>query len=85
MLEFTRPQPGLFGRIYRFYFTRVLPRIGGWISGDAAAYQYLPRTVMEWPGPDELRAELEDAGLVDCGYELFFGGIACLHWGRAPE
>lgn len=84
VLEFTRPRPGWFGSLYRFYFTRILPRIGGWISGDADAYSYLPRTVMEWPGPDELRAELEDAGLVECGYELFAGGIACLHWGRAP-
>jgi demethylmenaquinone methyltransferase/2-methoxy-6-polyprenyl-1,4-benzoquinol methylase len=59
----------------------VLPRVGGWISGDAAAYRYLPDTVLAWPSPDALRAEMEQAGLERCGFKLLGGGIACLHWG----
>jgi len=85
VLEFATPAGRLLGRLYRFYFTSVLPFVGGLVSGDAAAYRYLPDTVLAWSGPDELRARLEAAGLEGCGYELLTGGIACLHWGRVPR
>lgn len=84
VLEFTTPGSRLLGAVYGLYFTRVLPRVGGWISGDREAYRYLPRTVLAWPPPDELRRWFERAGLVDCGYQTLSGGIACLHWGRVP-
>ncbi len=84
VLEFTTPTNRVVGALYGFYFTRVLPRIGGWISGDAEAYRYLPRTVLAWPSPEELRRWFEDAGLVECGFRRLSFGIACLHWGVAP-
>jgi len=84
VLEFSLPRGRLLGPLYRLYFTRVLPRIGGWISGDPGAYRYLPETVLSWPSPDELRAEMESVGLEECGYRLLSGGIACLSWGRVP-
>jgi len=85
VLEFAMPPGRVFGALYRFYFTRLLPRIGRLVSRDADAYGYLPRTVLEWPTPAELQAELEALGLVDCGHRLLTGGIACLHWGRLPS
>jgi len=84
VLEFSMPAGRLLGALYRFYFTRLLPRIGGLVSGDPGAYRYLPDTVLAWPGPEELRAEMEASGLVDCGFELLSGGIACLSFGTVP-
>ena len=84
VLEFSPPPAGLFGRVYSFYFQRVLPRIGGWISGDAEAYRYLPRTVSAWPGPDEFDRWMAGSGLVECGHRSLSFGIATLHWGRRP-
>jgi len=84
VLEFSLPRGRILGALYRFYFTRVLPRLGGWISGDASAYRYLPDTVLAWPAPGELRAEMEHLGLEHCGFELLTGGIACLNFGRVP-
>lgn len=84
VLEFSPPPKGLLGALYRFYFTRVLPWLGGLISGDREAYRYLPRTVTAWPEPAEVRAKMERIGLVDCGYRALTGGVACLHWGRVP-
>jgi demethylmenaquinone methyltransferase/2-methoxy-6-polyprenyl-1,4-benzoquinol methylase len=84
VLEFTTPPGRVLAGLYRLYFTRVLPRIGGLVSGDAGAYRYLPDTVLAWPSPDELSERMRAAGMVDCGYELLTGGIACLHHGRVP-
>jgi demethylmenaquinone methyltransferase/2-methoxy-6-polyprenyl-1,4-benzoquinol methylase len=51
VLEFGQPK-GLFGWLYRLYSQVVMPRIGGWLSGDAAAYRYLPRTAAAFPAGD---------------------------------
>ena len=81
VLEFSMPPGKLLGGVYRTYFTRVLPRIGAAISGDRAAYEYLPETVLAWPSPAELEVEMGSAGLVDCGHALLTGGVACLSYG----
>jgi len=84
VLEFGLPRGRVLRSLYRTYFTRVLPRVGGWISGDAGAYRYLPDTVLAWPSPEVLQAEMEATGLDHCGYELLSGGIACLSFGQVP-
>lgn len=85
ILEFTMPPGRILGALYRFYFTRVLPRVGRLVSRDGEAYDYLPRTVLAWPSPEEFQREIEREGLVDCGFRRLTRGIACLHWGRAPD
>lgn len=84
VLEFTTPRGRLLGALYRFYFTRVLPFIGGLVSGDAAAYRYLPDTVLAWERPEALAERMRRAGLEDCRFDALSGGIACLHSGRVP-
>ncbi len=82
VLEFTMPPGPVLGRLYRFYFLRILPNVGRLVSKDEDAYSYLPRTVMAWPNPAEFQREMGEEGLVDCGHRLLSRGIACLHWGR---
>lgn len=84
VLEFTTPRGAILGRLYRFYFTRVLPTLGRLVSRDVEAYQYLPRTVLAWPSPEEFQRDLEAVGLTECGFRPLTRGIACLHWGRVP-
>ena len=84
VLEFSMPRKDAFGRIYRAYLEHVLPRIGGALSGDRAAYNYLDDTVQGWPGPEQLQEEMEADGLVDCGFERLWRGIACIHHGVVP-
>ena len=84
VLEFSLPPGPILARLYKLYFTRILPRVGGWVSGSPDAYRYLPDTVLAWPTPDELAREMEESGLERCGYQLLTGGIACLSWGRVP-
>jgi len=84
VLEFNMPTGSVLGPLYRFYFTRILPLLGGLLAGDRAAYTYLPDTVARWPQPEEFRGWMEGAGLVECEHRLLTGGIACLFQGRVP-
>ncbi len=83
VLEFSMPK-GLLGVAYRFYFRKVLPRLGGLVSGDGSAYAYLPASVAAFPAPEAFGALMEEAGLRDVRWRLLNGGIACLHRGETP-
>ena len=80
ILEFPPPPRSGFGRMYRFYFTRILPFVGGVISGNTSAYRYLPDSVERFPDPPTLAAMMTRAGF-STRYRLFTGGIAALHIG----
>jgi demethylmenaquinone methyltransferase/2-methoxy-6-polyprenyl-1,4-benzoquinol methylase len=81
VLEFSMPR-GILGRLYRFYFREVLPRLGGLVSGDGGAYAYLPASVSRFPSPPEFAALMGEAGFADVRFRLLTGGIACLHRGE---
>src|SRR5262245_60796324 len=66
ILEFSRPRGWLFGRLYRLYFTHVLPLVGQAISRSKDnAYRYLPASVQEFPDGKQLAERLGRHGLVD--------------------
>lgn len=79
ILEFSEPPGPVFGRLYRFYFERILPGIGGRISGSRRAYGYLPASVARFPSPDDLAQSLRAAGFTSVRYERWMGGIVALH------
>ena len=81
ILEFTEPPAGLFGDFYRWYFRKILPKLGGAISGDAAAYKYLPSSVARFFLPDELCALLRSVGLKNVEAAVWTGGTVALHIG----
>jgi demethylmenaquinone methyltransferase / 2-methoxy-6-polyprenyl-1,4-benzoquinol methylase len=70
VLEFVRPGPGAVGRMYRAYLVHVLPRVGGWVSGDRAAYRYLSDTVDSYRTADELVELATAAGWRQPGVRL---------------
>ena len=63
VLECNQPD-GLSGFGYGMYFQRVLPLLGGWISGDRAAYRYLPASVARFPRPPQMLRMMEETGFV---------------------
>ena len=84
VLEFSNPG-GLVGVAYRFYSRRVLPRLGGLVSGDASAYAYLPASVAKFPAPEAFASLMREAGFVDVRWRRLTGGIACLHRAETPR
>lgn len=81
ILEFSQPPNRAFAALYGFYSLRVLPAIGGIVSGSRAAYQYLPESVRKFPGAEALADRMREAGFAEVSYQRMTGGIVALHVG----
>jgi demethylmenaquinone methyltransferase/2-methoxy-6-polyprenyl-1,4-benzoquinol methylase len=85
-LEITLPRTPVFGPLFRFYFFRVVPLIGGVITGQRSAYTYLPHSALKFPQPPQLAEIMRSVGLRDVHYRLAMPGIGstatvAIHWG----
>jgi demethylmenaquinone methyltransferase/2-methoxy-6-polyprenyl-1,4-benzoquinol methylase len=76
ILEFTFPQKGLMRRLYPIYFQRILPWVGGFISGDQGAYAYLPESVLHFASAENYEEIMKRAGLENVGSQFLTGGVA---------
>jgi demethylmenaquinone methyltransferase/2-methoxy-6-polyprenyl-1,4-benzoquinol methylase len=81
ILDFGEPK-GVVGSFYRFYFRRVLPKIGTLVSGVRGPYSYLPRSVTNFPEPYEMLKRMRAAGFAECGWTAYSFGIAGLYRAR---
>ena len=78
ILEFTFPKTGWMKRLYPIYFRRVLPRVGGLISGDRGAYAYLPESVYPFRYAENYEELMRKAGLKNVISRPLSGGIASI-------
>jgi demethylmenaquinone methyltransferase / 2-methoxy-6-polyprenyl-1,4-benzoquinol methylase len=78
ILDCNQPD-GLSGALYTLYFRYGLPLIGGLISGDWAAYRYLPASVARFPRPPQMIALMSEAGFRDCAWDGYFLRAAGLY------
>lgn len=85
ILEFMEPLEGLLGNLYRWYFTRVLPRVGWFISGHQLAYTYLPKSVARFFRPPELAALMSTAGYQSVEFREWTMRTVALHTGMRPH
>lgn len=81
ILDFSEPQ-GALGKLYRFYFKNVLPRIGTLISGVSGPYAYLPASVERFPEPADMVAQMQQMGFADVTWTPYTFGIAGLYRGK---
>ena len=81
ILDFGEPS-GPVGVLYRFYFRRILPKIGTVISGVKGPYQYLPASVERFPAPQEMQEGMRRAGFREATWTPYTFGIAGLYRGR---
>ena len=84
VLEFSAPVVPGFGKLFNFYFSHILPRIGGAVSGSRGAYEYLPDSVSKFPDQKRLVAMMESTGFGAVKFRNLTGGIAALHIGTKP-
>lgn len=81
ILEFTTPENPVMAAVYRLYFTKILPLVGGIVSGERSAYEYLPDSVYKFPEPARLSELVEAAGFGDVKFIPFTFGICGVHTG----
>jgi len=84
ILEFSTPRARILKSLYLFYFRRVLPIIGRFISGHRTAYTYLPRSVANFPVEEELANRIEAAGFTGVSWSSLSFGVAAIHVGQRP-
>ena len=85
VLDFTEPTLFGFRHLYRFYFRRVLPVVGGLISGNRRAYSYLPQSVGDFPQGPAFLELMEEAGFEDNRHVPLTLGISAVYQGRVPR
>jgi demethylmenaquinone methyltransferase / 2-methoxy-6-polyprenyl-1,4-benzoquinol methylase len=83
VLEFGQPGGALFAPLYRWYSHRVLPRIGGWVSGDRSAYEYLDRTSSRFPAGERFAELMRGTGAFrNVKTRPLTGGVAYVYVGE---
>ena len=82
ILEFSQPNNRAFAGLYGFFSTRVLPWVGGMISGSRDAYSYLPESIKKFPGAEGLAEQMRAAGFSSVEFERLTFGAVALHLGK---
>ena len=82
ILELSVPQNRAVRWVYDLYFTHLLPAIGGAVSGDKAAYRYLPASVHQFPSPGDFCRMMEEAGFTAVRSRTFTFGLCRMFVGE---
>jgi demethylmenaquinone methyltransferase/2-methoxy-6-polyprenyl-1,4-benzoquinol methylase len=79
-LDTTRPRKNLLSPLVNFHMNRVIPLLGGLLTGDRAAYTYLPKTSQNFLSAEELLGLIEAAGMRQAGFKRINLGTVAIHW-----
>lgn len=82
ILELSRPENKVIRWFYDLYFLHILPKVGGKVSGDKAAYAYLPASVAAFPGKKAFMATMREAGFRTVTHKAFTLGICRMYTGE---
>ena len=80
-LEIAKPQTPFFKRLFALYFYQLVPLVGGWITGQRAAYTYLPHSLSAFLNPDEIAAAMGQTGWREVSYKRLMLGTVAVHVG----
>ena len=85
ILELSVPENRFLRWGYNLYFKHFVPWIGGLISGDKAAYTYLPASVQAFPGRREWTATMAGCGYAQVRHKAFTLGLCRMYVGEKPS
>lgn len=85
VVEFSRPSLPIFRQLYRFYLHKILPSIGGMISGDREAYVYLAESIQGFYSQEQVCDMLKKSGFVEVDYRPMTMGIVTLYTCKKPD
>lgn len=79
ILDFSLPGLSLVRAPYRFYLHRVLPGLGGWLTGNREAYAYLGQSIERFPAGEAMTCLVEEAGFREATAKPLWGGISSIY------
>ena len=79
ILELSLPSNRLVRGCYMLYFQKILPMVGGFLSGDRGAYEYLRTSVLRFPAPDKFIEMLKSAGFEQVEHKPLTFGICRMY------
>ena len=82
ILELSVPSNAFIRWCYKLYFLKILPFIGGLVSGDRSAYEYLPASVLRFPAPDKFMAIMKSAGFDVVEHRAMTLGVCRMYIGK---
>ncbi len=85
VLEFSHCSHPLIGPLYRLYSRYVMPFVGGLLSRDRKAYDYLPESIEEFERPAQFLQVMSACGLDECRNHPQFWGVAQIYVGRKVD
>jgi demethylmenaquinone methyltransferase / 2-methoxy-6-polyprenyl-1,4-benzoquinol methylase len=80
-LEIAKPRAPFFRQLFAFYFYRIVPLVGGWITGQPAAYTYLPHSLTAFLTPNEIAEVMRRTGWQEVRYRRLMLGTVAVHVG----
>ncbi len=81
VLEFSHPHSRMLFEAYDVYSFNVIPKLGKWVAGDEASYQYLVESIRKHPDQETLKELMQETGFERVRYFNLAGGIVALHQG----
>jgi demethylmenaquinone methyltransferase/2-methoxy-6-polyprenyl-1,4-benzoquinol methylase len=80
-LEIAKPRTPFFRQLFGLYFYRLVPLLGGWITGQPSAYTYLPHSLTAFLTPEEIADVMRQTGWRDVSYRRLMLGTVAVHVG----
>ena len=81
IVELSIPSNSFIRWCYKLYFMKILPTVGGWVSGNRGAYEYLPASVLRFPAPEKFIAIMQEAGFENVRHHSMTFGICRMYIG----
>ena len=82
ILELSVPSNAVIRWFYKLYFLKILPFIGGMVSGNRGAYEYLPASVLRFPAPEKFIGMMKEAGFDVVEHTALTMGICRMYVGK---
>jgi demethylmenaquinone methyltransferase / 2-methoxy-6-polyprenyl-1,4-benzoquinol methylase len=83
-LDTTRPRVSMLSPFIRFHMHRVIPFLGGLLTGSRDAYTYLPSSSENFLLAEDLQNHFTAAGFYQTGFQREMFGTIAIHWGVKP-
>ena len=82
ILELSVPSNAFIRWCYKLYFLKILPAIGGLVSGNRSAYEYLPASVLRFPAPEKFIGMMKSTGFAVVEHTPMTFGICRMYVGK---